>query len=90
MDPANENMPFEPEIDIFELINLGDVMEKLKLGPNGGLLYCMEFLEKNFSVVLTKLQEYQDQGCYFVFDCPGQVGYFFPSCNSSLVFRLSE
>jgi hypothetical protein len=26
---------------------LEDVMEELKLGPNGGLVYCMEFLREN-------------------------------------------
>merc|ERR1719354_1550306 len=61
MDPANENMPFTPEVDIFDLINLGDVMEKLKLGPNGGLLYCMEFMEKNLEVVMTRLRELQQE-----------------------------
>ena len=29
--------------DIRELISLEDVMEELGLGPNGGLLYCMEY-----------------------------------------------
>lgn len=30
-------------VDIRELISLEDVMEELKLGPNGGLMYCMEY-----------------------------------------------
>lgn len=29
--------------DIKELISLDDVMEELGLGPNGGLIYCMEY-----------------------------------------------
>ena len=29
--------------DIRELVSLDDVMEELGLGPNGGLLYCMEY-----------------------------------------------
>jgi hypothetical protein len=29
--------------DIRELINLDDVMEELGLGPNGALMYCMEY-----------------------------------------------
>lgn len=28
--------------DVKELITLDDVMEELGLGPNGGLVYCME------------------------------------------------
>lgn len=48
-------------------------MEKLKLGPNGGLLYCMEFLEQNIELVLQKLRKFQEDQFYFIFDCPGQV-----------------
>jgi hypothetical protein len=33
--------------DIRELISLEDVMEELHLGPNGGLIHCMEYLEEN-------------------------------------------
>ena len=39
--------PFDPKdievLDIRELISLEDVMEELQLGPNGGLIYCMEY-----------------------------------------------
>jgi len=31
--------------DIRELITLSDVMEELGYGPNGGLVYCMEYDE---------------------------------------------
>ena len=29
-------------VDIRDLITGEDVMEEIKLGPNGGLVYCME------------------------------------------------
>ena len=32
------------EADIQELICVDDVMEKLSLGPNGALMYCMEYV----------------------------------------------
>ncbi|XP_015772111.1 PREDICTED: GPN-loop GTPase 2-like [Acropora digitifera] len=46
-------------------------MENLNLGPNGGLIYCMEYLEKNIDWFEAKLKELS--GYYFLFDCPGQV-----------------
>lgn len=39
--------------DIRELISLDDVMEELGLGPNGGLMYCMEYPSLFISVKLT-------------------------------------
>ena len=34
-------------IKISELVSLEEVMETMKLGPNGALIYCMEFLWEN-------------------------------------------
>lgn len=58
LDPANEHIPYEPDIDIGELITLEDVMQKLELGPNGGLLYCMEYLEANIDWLIERLSQY--------------------------------
>lgn len=36
LDPANDGLPYEPEVDVRELVCLESVMEELGLGPNGG------------------------------------------------------
>ena len=46
-------------------------MEEFDLGPNGGLVYCMEYLLSNFSWLEDKLKQLGSQ--YVLFDCPGQV-----------------
>jgi hypothetical protein len=57
--------------DIRELISLEDVMEELNYGPNGGLVYCMEYLQDNLDDWLSEqLENYIDDD-YLVFDCPG-------------------
>ncbi|ELK02091.1 GPN-loop GTPase 2 [Pteropus alecto] len=71
LDPANEGLPYECAVDVGELVGLGDVMDALCLGPNGGLLYCMEYLEANLDWLRAKLDSLR--GHYFLFDCPGQV-----------------
>ncbi|NXC19220.1 GPN2 GTPase, partial [Corythaeola cristata] len=71
LDPANEAMPYQCAVDIAELVTLPDVMESLKLGPNGGLIYCMEYLEANSDWLQEKLAAFP--GHYYLFDCPGQV-----------------
>ncbi|CAD5124213.1 unnamed protein product [Dimorphilus gyrociliatus] len=71
LDPANELLPYTCSVNINELIKLEEVMERLKLGPNGGLLYCMEYLDKNSKWLLNKIEELKDK--YLIFDCPGQV-----------------
>jgi len=71
IDPANEDVPYEADVDISDLIQLEDVMDTFKLGPNGGLIYCMEYLEKNFDWLLDKIKGLN--GNYLIIDCPGQV-----------------
>lgn len=47
MDFANDRVPYKAAIDVRELIDLDQIMEETQLGPNGGLLYCMETLLTN-------------------------------------------
>ncbi|KAG7024306.1 GPN-loop GTPase 2 [Cucurbita argyrosperma subsp. argyrosperma] len=47
LDPANDSLPYECAVNIEDLIKLSDVMMEHSLGPNGGLVYCMDYLEKN-------------------------------------------
>ncbi|NWH38182.1 GPN2 GTPase, partial [Chloropsis hardwickii] len=71
LDPANEALPGPCALDIGELVTLPDVMASLGLGPNGGLLYCMEYLEANADWLRDRLRALR--GHYLLFDCPGQV-----------------
>uniref|UniRef100_A0A6G3MH05 GPN-loop GTPase 3 n=1 Tax=Henneguya salminicola TaxID=69463 RepID=A0A6G3MH05_HENSL len=73
LDPAAEEFICQPDIDIRELISLTDVMEddEIKLGPNGGLIFCIEYLIKNIDWLFKKIDEFLCD--YLIFDCPGQV-----------------
>ena len=75
LDPANEQVTYESAIDVTELVQLEKVMETMKLGPNGALMYCMEYLEKNLDWLEEKLdQSFSKEDVdemYFLFDCPG-------------------
>lgn len=71
LDPANDNMTYKPKINIMDLITVEDVMGNLNLGPNGALMYCMEYLQENFDWLLHQL--IQLKNTYLIFDMPGQV-----------------
>ena len=72
LDPAAEDFAFEPDLDIKDLISLEDVMEEMSLGPNGGLIYCFEFLMENLDFLTDPLEEVTDD-YLIVFDMPGQI-----------------
>ena len=72
LDPAAEEFKYQVAFDVRELITLDDVMEELELGPNGGLLYCMEYLLENLEWLKDELDQYGDDE-YLLLDCPGQI-----------------
>lgn len=44
--------------------------ESLHLGPNGGLIFAMEYFIKNLDWLETQLGDFDDD--YILFDCPGK------------------
>ncbi|PHH72301.1 hypothetical protein CDD82_6041 [Ophiocordyceps australis] len=72
LDPAAETFEHQPDLDIKELISLRDVMEELKLGPNGGLIYCFEFLMENLDWLNEALESLPGE-YLIIFDMPGQI-----------------
>lgn len=72
LDPAAENFAYDMSFDIRDLITVEDVMEELGLGPNGALIYCMEYLLENMDWLEEELNKFDDDE-YLVLDCPGQI-----------------
>lgn len=73
LDPAAEYFDYTPSVDIRTLISLDDVMddEELRFGPNGGLVFCIEYLLENSDWLHEQLGDGDDE--YILFDCPGQI-----------------
>lgn len=95
LDPANTFLPYECTVSISELIKLEDVMDNLDLGPNGGMIYCMEYLEKNIAWLVAKLESTikasTEGAAYFLFDLPGQVELFtHHTCLNSILGTLQK
>lgn len=91
LDPAAETFEYQPFIDIRDLIQLDDAMEdeELHYGPNGGLVFCIEYLLENSDWLRNQLcgvgdDEDDEEGGvadgveepdddYILFDMPGQI-----------------
>jgi hypothetical protein len=61
-------------------------MSEHGLGPNGGMLYCMEYLEANYDWLEDRLKEL-GKDAYVLFDLPGQVEL---STNHNSLKRIIE
>lgn len=72
LDPAAEHFTYDAAFDVRDLVNLDQVMEEFGYGPNGGLVYCMEYLYQNSDWLHDELDNFGDDE-YILLDCPGQI-----------------
>jgi GTPase SAR1 family protein len=72
LDPAAEIFHYTPIFDIRDVISVTEVMQELQLGPNGALVYCMEYLTENLDWLREQLDTLDDDE-YLILDCPGQL-----------------
>lgn len=61
-------------------------MEEFDLGPNGGMVYCLEYLEKNVDWLMERLEGLNKK--YLIFDFPGQVCVCLCASGSSAAAEL--
>uniref|UniRef100_A0A7S3PVG6 GPN-loop GTPase 2 n=1 Tax=Chaetoceros debilis TaxID=122233 RepID=A0A7S3PVG6_9STRA len=93
----NSHLPYDAILDASEdIINLSSVMESLDLGPNGGLIYCIEYIHHHTKTLIKMLKERieaymieKDLGVppYLLFDFPGQVELY--THNTSVQYILA-
>lgn len=88
LDPNIDINPdaFHASIDINELISVTDVAQHLNLGPNGALVYCMQYLSENLEWLRKRLNAIADD-CYLIFDCPGQIELY---CHHSFMRHITH
>lgn len=67
-------LPYEPAIDVCNLVDSERVSRTFNLGPNATLLYCMEYLLENLDWLLEEISRNGDS--YLLYDLPGQVELF--------------
>lgn len=93
-EETNAQLPYENILDVCQdIISLDSVMSQLHLGPNGGLLYCMEYIEHHLGEVLNLLKERlgiennkHASRAYLLFDLPGQIEL---TAHSAVVSRIA-
>lgn len=71
LDPANDARPYPCAVDVCELISADDAADEHGLGPNGAMVYCLDYLAANRDWLAERLQPLGD--AFLIFDCPGQI-----------------
>ncbi|UKK00758.2 hypothetical protein MACK_000832 [Theileria orientalis] len=84
-----KELPYEPTIDVCNLIDSERVAKAFGLGPNSTLVYCMEYLLENIDWLLDEISKNKDS--YLLYDLPGQVELFVHNnATKDIVARLEK
>jgi len=74
LDPGAENLPYKPDVDIRDWINLKEIMDSYGLGPNGAQIACADMLALNTSDIKKSIESFKTD--YVFMDTPGQLELF--------------
>ncbi|MEM0505930.1 MAG: ATP/GTP-binding protein [Thermosphaera sp.] len=85
LDPAVEELPYEPDVDVREWIDAREIMVKQGLGPNGALIASVDMLA--FSINELKDQVDSLRANYVIIDTPGQLEIFAFRDSGPIVLR---
>ena len=74
LDPGVASLPYEPDIDVRDLIDIGTLMDNFGLGPNGALVMASDLIATKIDDVQSQLDELNPD--YLLVDTPGQIELF--------------
>ena len=74
LDPGVLNLPYVPDIDIRNRINLDQIMEDYKLGPNGALVLASDLIAEETQNLGNEIENLQSD--VILVDTPGQMELF--------------
>jgi GTPase SAR1 family protein len=75
LDPAVRTLPYSPDIDIQDYINIDQVIEKTQLGPNGAMIAAVDQMVNYLDDIKYEISQYNEPD-YILVDTPGQMELF--------------
>ena len=83
LDPGVEWLPYAPDVDVREWINLDDVMREYGVGPNGAQIVAADLLALKINEIKEAIEEFVTE--YYIIDTPGQMELFTLRSSSHVV-----
>jgi len=74
LDPGVSTLPYSPEIDVRDYIDIGALMEKYRLGPNGALVMAADLVADEVEKMSKEIEELQSD--IVLVDTSGQMELF--------------
>lgn len=74
LDPGAVTLPYEPDVDVRDHIDIATLMESYGLGPNGSLVMASDMIAAKMDDIQKQVDELNPD--YVIVDTPGQIELF--------------
>ncbi len=89
LDPAVENIPYSPDIDVRDFVDILSIMQQYDLGPNGAIVMATDLIASNVDQIKDQVNNVNPD--YLIVDTPGQIELFaYRSSGKFLIENLTS
>ena len=74
LDPGVLTLPYSPDVDVRDYVNIEDLMEKYRLGPNGALIMAADLIADEIEQISKEIEELKSD--IVLVDTSGQMELF--------------
>jgi len=74
LDPGVLTLPYSPDVDVRNYVDVGDLMEKYGLGPNGALILAADLIADEIEKISDEIEDLKSD--VVLVDTPGQIELF--------------
>ncbi|HEV8386917.1 MAG TPA: ATP/GTP-binding protein [Nitrososphaera sp.] len=74
LDPGSLKLPYEPDIDVRNYVDINTLMDSYELGPNGSLVMASDMIATRLDEIQSEVDELNPD--YIIVDTPGQIELF--------------
>jgi hypothetical protein len=89
LDPGVLKLPYSPDVDVRNYVDVGDLMERYSLGPNGALILAADLIADQVEKITRDIHEINAD--MVLVDTPGQMELFaFRASGPYIVEELTK
>lgn len=86
LDPAVRNIPYRPDIDVRDYVDIEKILVDNNLGPNGAMIAAVDVLASRMDEIRGEIEDFDPDGV--LIDTPGQLELFAYRSSGPYITKL--
>ena len=74
LDPGVESLPYRPDVDVRDYVDIVQIMKQYDLGPNGSMVMANDLIASKIDEIQNEVDKVNPD--YLIVDTPGQIELF--------------